>query len=287
MDSLTVVVADATSATAMPVAEAIFRWLHIIAGITWIGLLYFFNFINGHLAATYDADSKKKVVPELMPRALYWFRWGAAWTWFSGVALLFLVFYFGGLMPSDFTSSTNDFDEKVPANMWIHISLLLTFIMVFAYDFFYKSSLGKNTRVATIISYTVIGGFIYLMSCCAGLDYRAYNIHIGAMFGTIMAFNVWFRIWPAQQRIITAIKGGESPSADEVGLAGLRSKHNTYMSVPLIWTMINYHTSGAGFDMKKVFGYEINGQVWLLIFIALGWHLVFQLYKRSAKVKGF
>ena len=104
MDSLTVVVADATSATVMPVADAIFRWLHIIAGITWIGLLYFFNFINGHLAATYDADSKKKVVPELMPRALYWFRWGAAWTWVTGIILLILVFWFGGNMPSDFTS---------------------------------------------------------------------------------------------------------------------------------------------------------------------------------------
>ena len=61
------------------------------------------------------------------------------------------------------------------------------------------------------------------------------------MFGTMMAFNVWFRIWPAQQKIITAIKGGEAPNGDDVALAGLRSKHNTYMSVPLIWTMINQH----------------------------------------------
>ena len=267
------------------ISHAIFKWLHIIAGITWIGLLYFFNFINGHLAATYDADSKKKVVPELMPRALYWFRWGAAWTWFTGVILLFVVFYYGGLMPENFTSYTDELGEEVKANMWIHISLLLTFVMVFVYDFFYKSSLGKNTRIATIISFIVTGGFIYLMSCCAGLDYRAYNIHIGAMFGTIMAFNVWFRIWPAQQRIITAIKSGEAPNTDDVGLAGLRSKHNTYMSVPLIWTMINAHTTK--FSMIKVLGYEINGQIWLLIFIALGWHVVFQLYKHSAKVKGF
>ena len=56
------------------------RWLHILAGVMWIGLLYFFNFINGHVAATMDGDTKKKVVPELMPRALFWFRWGAAWT---------------------------------------------------------------------------------------------------------------------------------------------------------------------------------------------------------------
>ena len=268
------------------IGQAIFRWLHIIAGITWIGLLYFFNFINGHFAGTLDGESKKKVVPELMPRALYWFRWGAAWTWFTGIALLFLVFYYGGMMPSDFTSSTDEITGvETKANMWIHISLLLTFIMVFAYDLLYKSSLGKNTRVATIISFVVTGGFIYLMSCCAGFEYRAYNIHIGAMFGTIMAFNVWFRIWPAQQKIITAIKGGNKPEASDLGLAGLRSKHNTYMSVPLIWTMMNFHTTK--FSMINVFGYEINGQIWLLLFIALGWHIVFQLYKKSGKVTGF
>ena len=79
------------------ISHAIFKWLHIIAWITWIGLLYFFNFINGHLTATYDAESKKKVVPELMPRALYWFRWGAAWTWYTGVILLYVIFWNGGL----------------------------------------------------------------------------------------------------------------------------------------------------------------------------------------------
>ena len=269
------------------VIQAVSRWLHIIAGVTWIGLLYFFNFINGHLAATYDADSKKKVVPELMPRTLYWFRWGAAWTWFTGLILLILVFWIAdnNYMPSDFTSErAEDGTKLAPANMWIHISLTITFLTVFLYDFFYKSSLGKNTRVATIISFAYIAGFIFLMSNCGGMEYRAYNIHVGAMFGTIMAFNVWFRIWPAQQRIITAIKDGEAPNADDVGLAGLRSKHNTYMSVPLIWTMINGHHSGSGLWSGQ---YGISGELWFLIMIALGWHVVFQLYKKSGKVKGF
>lgn len=60
------------------------RWLHFIFGITWIGLLYFFNFVNGPFAKTMDADTKKKVVPQLMPRALWWFRWGAMITFLSG-----------------------------------------------------------------------------------------------------------------------------------------------------------------------------------------------------------
>ena len=77
--------------------ESLFRWIHIVAGIIWIGLLYFFNFVNGPFAATMDGPTKQKVVPELMPRALFWFRWGAAWTWVTGVLLLLLVFYHGGV----------------------------------------------------------------------------------------------------------------------------------------------------------------------------------------------
>ena len=58
--------------------EAIFRWMHIFVGILWIGHLYYFNFVNGQMAAKLDAAAKRQVVPELMPRALFWFRWGAA-----------------------------------------------------------------------------------------------------------------------------------------------------------------------------------------------------------------
>ena len=81
----------------MDLIHPIFKWLHIVAGVLWIGLLYFFNWVNGHFAATMDGETKKKVVPELMPRALYFFRWGAAWTWFTGLILLLVVFYHGGL----------------------------------------------------------------------------------------------------------------------------------------------------------------------------------------------
>ena len=252
------------------------KWLHIIAGIMWIGLLYFFNFINGHVAATMDGDSKQKVVPELMPRALYWFRWGAAWTWFTGIILLYVIFWNGSLSmgESEGMMSSN-------VNMYTHIMILVTFLAVFVYDFLYKSLLASNVRVVTIVAFLLIAGTEYLMIHFGQFGYRAFNIHIGAMFGTMMAFNVWFRIWPAQQKIITAIKNGEVPDGDLVALAGLRSKHNTYMSVPLIWTMINEHT--VAFSGKL---FNIPGLVLLLI-IVIGWHIVFQLYKKSAKVKGF
>src|SRR5438046_8090101 len=83
----------------------VFRWIHVVAGIAWIGHLYFFNFVNSQVAKTYDADSKKKVVPELMPRALYWFRWGAAWTWITGFLLLLIVYIYGdNLLPQGSTN---------------------------------------------------------------------------------------------------------------------------------------------------------------------------------------
>ena len=262
----------------MELLHPIFKWLHIIAGITWIGLLYFFNFINGHVAATMDGDTKKKVVPELMPRTLYWFRWGAAWTWVTGLVLMYVIFWQGSLAIGESGTMLTGDNE---VNIWTHIMTSLVFLAVFVYDFIYRTFAKINVRILTIISFALIGIVIYCMGHCSGFDYRAYNIHIGAMFGTMMAFNVWFRIWPAQQKIITAIRDGEAPDGDLVALAGLRSKHNTYMSVPLIWTMINQHTTVC----SNIFG--LHSGVELMLIIAIGWHIVFQLYKRAEKVEGF
>nr|AGO87987.1 hypothetical protein [uncultured bacterium FPPP_13C3] len=259
----------------MELVHPIFKWLHIIAGIMWIGLLYFFNFINGHFAATMDGDTKKKVVPELMPRALYWFRWGAAWTWITGVILLLVVYYHGGLT----------FDESSSWGTEAFIMIAVTFLGVYLYDALYKSGLASNLRLVTIVSFALIGVVVYLMKDWAGFSYRSFNIHLGVLFGTNMAFNVWFRIWPAQQKIISAIKNGEAPDGSLVSLAGLRSKHNTYMSVPLIWTMMNQHTTalaGGNFGITSSTNWLV-----LMIIVALGWHIVFQLYKKSSKIQGF
>ena len=264
----------------MDLLHPIFKWLHIFAGVMWIGLLYFFNFVNGAFAGTMDANTKKNVVPELMPRALYWFRWGAAWTWITGIVLLYVIFWHGSLSMGE-SAGNYMFENGANVTMWSHLMIAFTFLAVFVYDLLYKSPLAGNVRVVTIVAFLLIAGTEYLMIHCGQFSYRAFNIHIGAMFGTMMAFNVWFRIWPAQQRIITAIKNGEGPEATDVALAGLRSKHNTYMSVPLFWTMINEHTVTMN---GKLF--DINGLVLLLI-IVVGWHIVFQFYKKSGKVKGF
>ena len=275
----------------MELIHPIFKWLHIIAGIMWIGLLYFFNFINGHFAATMDGDTKKKVVPELMPRTLYWFRWGAAWTWITGLVLLLVLYYHGGLAFDGTENSWTKSDINGPdplaevINWGAFTMITITFLGVFLYDALYKSGLASNVRVITIISFLLIGVVVFLMKDWAGFGYRSFNIHLGALFGTIMAFNVWFRIWPAQQKIITAIKNREAPDGSLVALAGLRSKHNTYMSVPLIWTMMNQHTTalaGGNFGVTSSTNWLV-----LMIIVALGWHIVFQMYKKSAKIQGF
>jgi uncharacterized membrane protein len=256
--------------------EAIFRWMHVFAGIIWIGHLYFFNWVNGPLQTKLDGPTKKAVVPELMPRALYWFRWGAAYTWITGFLLLGMVYYMSKATLED------------PVAGWSTgaiVMIAVTFLAVFIYDALWKSPLANNLRAAVIVSYALLAlivvGYVYY----GGFSQRGTLIHTGVLFGSTMAFNVWFRIWPSQKKIITAVKNGQPPDAAIVKLAGLRSRHNTYMSVPLLWAMIGQHTTyffGGNLGIPS----EYYWVVWLLIII-IGWHIAFQCYKKAGKVAGF
>src|SRR5688572_1486714 len=156
--------------------EAIFRWLHVFFGIIWIGHLYFFNWVNGPLQAKLDGPTKKLVVPELMPRALYWFRWGAAWTWITGFLLMGLVYYMGEqAFASGFTWTAGG-----------GIMILVTFIAApVIYDGLWKSGLANNLRAAVVTSFIMIAGIVALFAHFAHFSYRGTLIHTGAMFGTI------------------------------------------------------------------------------------------------------
>jgi uncharacterized membrane protein len=256
--------------------EAIFRWLHVFAGIVWIGHLYFFNWVNGPLQTKLDGPTKKVVNPELMPRALYWFRWGAAYTWITGVLLLGIVYYQGKAV-------LNNPDAGWTAGTIVMI--VVTFLAVFVYDAIWKSGLANNLRAGVIVSFLLLAVVVALFVYFGQFSYRGTLIHTGALFGSIMAFNVWYRIWPSQQKIIRATKEGTPADANIVKLAGLRSRHNTYMSVPLVWAMIGQHTTyfaGGNLGIPS----DLYWVVWLVIII-IGWHIVFQVYKKSAKVQGF
>src|SRR5262245_8643481 len=162
--------------------EAIFRWMHVFAGIIWIGHLYFFNFVNGPFQTKIDGPTKKTVVPELMPRALYWFRWGAAYTWFTVVLLLMLVYYHG----QQVLATGEDWSAGTI------IMIVVTFLAVFIYDALWKSGLANNLRAAVIVSFVLLAIVVALFVYFGRFSYRGTLIHNGALFGTIMAFNVWF-----------------------------------------------------------------------------------------------
>ena len=197
---------DAVSLDASTIVLFVLRWFHFIFGITWIGHLYFFNFVNGPFTKTMDAGTKKLVVPQLMPRALWWFRWSAMITFLTG---------------------------------WIYI-------------------IGKLQLNGAGL--TGPGG---LFTSTWGQW-----ISLGALLGTIMWFNVWFIIWPAQKKLITWTKNGESP-AEMPALAKkamMASRLNTYLSVPLLFFM------GAASHFPS-FNWMTVGIV-ALFSVALVWHLV-------------
>src|SRR5512147_2943645 len=156
----------------MDLLQSLFRWIHVVAGVMWIGHLYFFNFVNAQVGPALEADTRKKMVPELMPRALYWFRWGAAYTWVTGVLLLLLVYYHGGIM----------FDI---GGDWGPISLLLialVFVAPFIYDALYKTAL-KDPKIGFAAGVVLAAVMLFLMEEVAHFSFRAYAIHLGAMFG--------------------------------------------------------------------------------------------------------
>jgi len=242
----------------------IFRWVHVLASVMWIGHLWFFNFVNAQVAKTYTPEGKKQVVPELMPRALYWFRFGALYTWVTGVLLLGLVYFVGGVMVTG--------ESKMGPHAVGGIGLVLIVVYFSIYDRVWKAI--KNETAGVAISFALIAVFEIIL-VKLGMSGRALFIYTGSLFGTIMLLNVWMRIWPGQRKIIAGIKGtAPAPDASVAALAGLRSKHNTYMSVPLILTMVSNH-------FPTVYG---NDYAWiiLLVFIAAGWGITKFLYAKSA-----
>jgi uncharacterized membrane protein len=259
----------------MQYAELVIRWAHIVAGVIWIGHLYFFNWVNANFAPTMDGETKKKVVPQLMPRALFWFRWGAAWTWITGFFLLMLVYYHG-YEGSNLVDQTTRL-EPVDAMTWVpaFLGIIVGFLV---YDLLFKA-LAKQHTVAVVLWGLIAIGYGVTLLEVVGFSQRAAYIHVGALFGTAMAANVWMRIWPAQKRIISAIKEGRTPDAADPAIAGLRSKHNTYMSVPLLMLMLLPDQVGIVADVP--FWAVLTG------ILAVGFGVTWWLYGKSKTVPGF
>lgn len=251
--------------------QLIFRWAHVIAGIIWIGHLYFFNWVNGPFQGKLDGPTKKMVNPELLPRALFWFRWGAAWTWIFGILLAVLVYY---------QSREVLFEGDYIGNQWLWfvITLILLAVGFLVYNAIMKGI--ANKVVGATICMAIFAGVYFFLEFVGHYSGRALYIHTGVIFGTMMALNVWMIIWPYQKRILTAVKEGTAPDPAQVATAGLRSRHNTYMSVPLVFTMISNH-------YPTVYGAEpwIRDCVLAGIIIA-GFVFVRGMYAKAPKVQG-
>lgn len=231
------------------------RWLHIIAGIMWLGQTWFFNWMERMFPQAPSSDPniagtiwmvhgggfyhvEKQKVPVQMPGVLHWFKYEALFTWIFGMALLIQVYWIGGLLV----------DPSVrELELWQAIGIVLALLVVswLVYDGIVQSPLGKDERVVAAIGFPLIVGVTYGLSQVLGA--RSVWMHVGAMFGTIMVLNVWMRILPNQSRMIEALKAGKQPDMTRGAIGKMRSKHNTYMSVPLILIMISNHYPTIGF----------------------------------------
>lgn len=251
------------------------RWTHVFAGIMWVGTTYYFTWLDARLTEEEKAAAntgnaaqvwmvhsggfyvvERRKVPDIVSRTLHWFKWEAGTTWLSGFALLVLVYYIGGgaLIDRDVR------DLSVLSAVGIGIGVILAGGVI--YDVLMRTPLVRNEWLFAGIAYVLIVAVAY--GLCQVLSARAAYIHVGAVFGTIMAANVWMHILPAQRRMIAALKAGEKPDQRFAAQAKLRSKQNTFMAVPVAFIMISNHFPGV------TYGDKYN---WLILsgLILVGW----------------
>jgi uncharacterized membrane protein len=249
------------------------RWIHVFAGIMWVGQTYYFTWLDGqftklekqadstaaaskvwmvHSGGFYSVEKQKFL--GIAPEQVRWFRWEALVTWLAGVVLLVLVYYLGdGLIDADVA------DISKPAGIAIGVAAIIAGWII--YDLAVRS-LGKSQAAFT--------GFGFVMTAAAawGLTHvfsgRAAYIHVGAIFGTIMTLNVWMRILPAQRKMIAAAAAGDKFDASLGAQAKLRSKHNTFLAVPVVFLMLSNHYPVA------TYGSHYNWEMMLALVVA-GW----------------
>jgi len=160
--------------------------------------------------------------------------------------------------------------------LWLAIVLVILAVGFVVYNMVMKSV--KNVIVANTIVMIVYAGVYLFLEYVGHFSGRALYIHAGLIFGTMMALNVWMIIWPYQKKIIAAIKAGAAPDPMMVAQAGLRSRHNTFMSVPLIFMMISNH-------YPTMYGQQYR-DICLLGVILVGFAFTSWLYSKSGKVQG-
>ena len=248
------------------------RWFHIVVGIGWIGTSFFFIWLDAHLTPKagaargsvgeiwlfhsggfYEVEKKLVVPTEVLP-SLHWFKWEAYLTWISGFLLLIVVYYLGGGV---FLIDPGQSSIGLPVAVLIGLGTLGLGWLV--YDFLWRSPLGRNPPLATAISFLLLAAIAFGLSRV--FSGRAAYMHVGALLGTIMAANVWRVIQPAQRQMYRINLSGGEPDVALSKQAKLRSTHNNYMTLPVIFVMVSNH-------FPSTYGNAYNWIVLLVLFLA-------------------
>ena len=229
-------------------AHIIVRWLHFVAGITWVGMLYFFNLVNVPLQKKLDADTKKKVNPDLLLPALWFFRWGAVITVLAG-----LMYYAMYILGTDVNNANNLGGGQL--NVWVLLLEWLTYpIVLFLIEFLIIKkvpALIKDGRVFAIVMLILVAvvtfgivKFFPAMMTVGGQSYasnKTLSIGVGGAYGILMLLNVWGIIWPANKRIIGALQGGPAAAPTLARQAFIASRTNAWLSLPMLLFMGTSH----------------------------------------------
>jgi uncharacterized membrane protein len=251
------------------------RWLHMITGIAWIGSSFYFVWLDNHLESPKsDADRDKgvggelwsvhgggfyhaqkyKVAPTLLPETLHWFKWEAYTTWMSGMFLVILVYWYG--------ASVYLIDPSVAAlTPQVAVAIAAASIVVgwVVYDLLCKSPLGERDGVFAGILLVLSAALAW--GLCQVFGGRGAYIHFGAVLGTIMVANVFFVIIPGQKKMVAAAERGESPDPLPGIRAKQRSVHNTYFTLPVLFTMTSNH-------FAMTYSHEYNWAILIAISLA-------------------
>ncbi|MBU1331041.1 MAG: urate hydroxylase PuuD [Gammaproteobacteria bacterium] len=240
------------------------RWIHMITGIAWIGASFYFVWLENNLNRANPRDGlsgdlwaihgggiyhleKYKLAPPAMPENLHWFKWEAYFTWLSGVALLMVVYY---LNPGLYLVKPGS--ELAPA-LAVCIGLGSLLLGWLIYDLLCDSPLGQRPALLGAVLFVLIiaaaWGFSQIFSG------RAAYIHVGAIIGTLMVGNVFRIIMPAQRALVKAINDGTTPDPSLPAKGLLRSRHNNYFTLPVLFIMISNH-------FPSTYGSDYN---WLIL----------------------
>ncbi|CUH43156.1 urate hydroxylase PuuD [Ruegeria atlantica] len=245
------------------------RWLHVITAIAWIGSSFYFIALdlglNRDIPGPADGEEwqvhgggfyhiqKYLVAPERMPEHLVWFKWESYATWLSGAGLLMIVYWVGGeLYLID--------AQKADLALWQGILISAASLTVgwLIYDFLCKSGLGERPTLLMVLLFVllVVMGWGYNQVFTG----RAMMLHLGAFTATIMTANVFFIIMPNQRIVVDDLKNGRTPDPKYGKIAKLRSTHNNYLTLPVVFLMLSNHYPLA-------FATEYNWIIAALVFL--------------------